>query len=156
MPRGATRVVAATFAVMVGYFGVLVLNGPRNSTEVLPFFNWSLFSRVPATEQVHYSIRLVVVDGEAIDPPVYFDEAEDILSTSKLPEANEVLQDLGAAAAAGDDVAVAEIQTLLESRFLNGLDSATYEVVRRRYDIVDRIECRCFLEETVLAERSFP
>jgi hypothetical protein len=152
MPQGAARIVAATLALMLGYLGVLVVNGPRNATEVLPFFNWSLFSRVPAPDQVHYSVRLLEIDGAALDPPVFFDEASDLLPGAQAPEANELLQHLGRSLEAGDEAAVADARAALESRFLNGLDSAVYEVVRRRYDIVDRLECDCYLEETSLRE----
>jgi hypothetical protein len=155
MPKGALRIVAATVAVMAGYLGVLVVNGPRNADEALPFFNWSLFSRVPAREGTHYSIRLVEVDGSELDEPVYFDEASDIVSTSGLPEASTVMQDLGRAMEDGDEAAVDAARERLESRFLAELDSATYEVVRRRFDIVERLDCSCYLEETVLGELSF-
>ena len=155
MPRGAARIVAATVAVMAGYLGVLVLNGPHNSDETLPFFNWSLFSRVPEREGTHYSIRLVEADGRPLDPPVYFDEADDILTTTQLPEASSVMQALGRAMEDGDDAAVEAARRRIESRFLAELDSATYEVVRRRFDIVDRLDCRCYDEETVLGELSF-
>jgi hypothetical protein len=151
--RGSQRIVAATLAVMVAYLGVIGIR--RGEDELLPFFTWSLFSRVPEREAVHYSIRLVEVDGRTLDPPVYFDEASALLATTQLPEANTTLQDLGRAVEAGDEDAVDAARSTLESRFLNELDSATYEVVRRRFDIVDRVECDCFVEETTLRELTF-
>lgn len=150
MPHGASRIVVATLAVMAGYLGMLAIDVAGHRDEALPFFTWSLFSQVPDREQVHYSLRLVDVDGTRLDPPRYFDEASDLVAAAQLSEANELVQAVGLRLDAGEDAEAEELLVLFESRFLNEFDEATYEVVRRRYDVVDRLTCDCDIDATVL------
>jgi hypothetical protein len=150
MPQGASRIVVVTLAVMVAYLGAVAVDVGAGRDEALPFFTWSLFSQVPAREQVNFSIRLVEVDGRPLDPPRYFDEAGDLVTAALAPEANELAQAIGRRLEAGDEAGAEELLGLFESRFLNELDGASYEVVRRRYDVVDRLSCQCDLDTTVV------
>jgi hypothetical protein len=149
--RAAVRILVG---VLVVYLAVVAVNGPRNSTEIFPFFNWELFSRVPPAERESYSIRLVAVNGQAIEP-VYFEKARRYLSTTAIPDAATLLQRIGLSVARGDDARADSQRRLFESRFLAELHSAQYELVRRRYSVLDRLECDCFTEETVVRRYRF-
>ena len=43
----------------------------------------------------------------------------------------------------------------LEESYLNRLVAAEYEVVKRRFDFLERRRCDCFLSETVVGNGSF-
>jgi len=125
----------------------------RASPERFPFFKWELFSRVPRSQQEDYGVRFVEVDGQPVDPPVYFEQADEFLSTSRSPDAQSTIRNIGRAVEHDQPVLLTDNRALFEGRHLQELESATYEVVKRRYDLVERVDCiGCFEEETVLDE----
>jgi hypothetical protein len=150
------RLVAIGAAFLVLYGSVLAWNGPADADEAFPFFNWSLFSEMPDPIATDYSIRFTRVDGEDLAEPVYFEDAAEFVNTTGSPEAYQTIQRLGSALAGDRILQVAENQDRLELAFLAGLSQADYEVVRRRFDILERRECDCFISETVVAEGSVP
>jgi hypothetical protein len=141
------------YGLIVAHAVFLQLTEHRTSEEIFPFFKWDLFSRVPNSDQEDYGIRFVEVDGRPVDPPVYFEEADELISTSRSPDAQSTIRNIGRAVEHDQPVVLAENRALFEGRQLQGLDSATYEVVKRRYDLIERIDCvDCFEDETVLDE----
>lgn len=149
------RLVALGAAFILLYTAVLVVNGPENREEAFPVFSWSLFSKIPEAEITDYSIRFTSVDGVELPTPLYYDEATALLTTAQRPEPNQVMQKLGSAVASDKPYAAALAKETLEDRWLEGIDSAEYEIVRRRFDIIERTTCDCFQEETVLREVTF-
>ena len=108
---------------------------------------------MPNAEQEDYGIRFVEVDGRPVDPPVYFEEADELISTSHSPVAQSTIRNIGRAVEQDRPGVLAENRALFEGRHLQELDSATYEVVKRRYDLIERVDCiDCFEDETVLDE----
>jgi hypothetical protein len=120
--------------------------------ERLPVFSWSLFSEVPDAEKTDYGVRFLAVDGTPLDEPTYFELASDHLSTTRDPAAHSLIDQIGDSLVRDEPMRAALQRDLFESRFLQDLDGARYEVVRRTYDVLDRIECvGCYIDVEVLA-----
>ena len=145
----AVRVAVAFVAI---YLGLILVRGPEEPDQIYPVSRWELFSRVPPRERDSFSIRFVEVDGRVLDEPVYFEKADAFIANTQSPTAYAVLQDLGRSVEDGAVLRTARYQELLETASMQTISTARYEVVRRRFDILDRLECDCFLEETVLGE----
>jgi hypothetical protein len=152
--RTSTRIVWLTAAILAVYVGVIVHDGPIEGGETFPFFRWELFSRVPATQGSAYNVRLVEVNGKDLDPPVYFADAGAYISSSKAPEALNVMQELGRWTESDDSARAAYARSLFETRFFGELESVRYELVLQRYDILERLDCECFLAERTVATYS--
>jgi hypothetical protein len=153
---GAVGIVRGTVVLLVVYLVVLVANGPRNGDEVFPFFNWELFSRVPEPERTSWSVRLVEVNGEPLPDGVYFEDAGGIVPLAGSSAAFVTMQRFGQGVEAADPVRVDEARRVLESRYLGHFDAVSYELVRRTYDVLDRVTCDCFTDEVVIGEFSIP
>jgi len=141
-----------TAALMAVYSGVLWWNGPTSNHEMFPVFNWQLFSKVPPAVNTSYGIRVLEVDGEAVDPPRYFEESKDIFPHAKSPEAATLIRAFGGHLEAGRMPEVAFVREVLESRYFEPHTSVRYQVVRRRYHVLERVECECYLAEEVMDE----
>lgn len=141
-------------AFIVLYLAVVVANGPT-APERFPFFSWSLFSKMPDAEISDYSIRFVEVDGRVLDQPLYFEDANALVGTSGSPGARDTIRRLGSSLDADRAMEVALSEQRLEETYLNRLVGAEYEVVRRRFDILERRRCDCFESETVIGRGSF-
>lgn len=148
------RLAALGVLFIACYLGVLLWHGPSRSPEVFPFFSWSLFSEVPDAVEVDYSVRFISVNGVTLDEPVFFEESKAFLRTASAPQAYQVIQQLGRAHDKNQDRRAAESQDLLDSQWLASLTSADYEVVRREFDILERLECDCYSNVVVLSEAS--
>lgn len=150
----ADRVVAGTVAVLVGYVGLIGLRErTADGTELFPFFKWELFSSVPNRESQDFTIRLLEIDGRVLDEPLYFADAGEHISTAKSPDAVETINRFGEAVRDDRPLVADRQRTLVEGGFLYELGSARYQLVQRRFDLIDRIRCAdCFVEERVLAE----
>lgn len=144
--------IGAVFLVFYG--GVLLWHGPTRSPEAFPFFSWSLFSDVPAAQQTDYSIRFTSVDGVELDQPLFLEESKEFLPTANAPQAYQVAQQLGRAVDRDQILRSASSKELLDSQWLDSLREADYEIVRRRFDILERYRCDCYLEVTVLQQAS--
>jgi hypothetical protein len=139
-------VVLAVYGVMLARASWAVVQYDPQ-TEVLPFFRWDLFSRVPEPEQQYYGIRFTSLAGATLEEPVYFEQSA--LPSHSNSSAHVLVQRLGQAVEDGDDDA-ARYREILESRYLDGVVGATYELVDREYDIEARLECDCFTSEVVI------
>lgn len=145
----AVRVVVV---FIVAYVGLLFLRDPHNPDQIYPVTRWDLFSKVPSSVRTSYSIRFVEVDGVPLDEPIYFEKADSYVRNTESPTAYQVLQDLGRATERDQPLRMTRYLDLLVTSDLTGIRSARVEVVKRRFDILERLECDCFLEEQVLAE----
>lgn len=139
--------VLAVYTVMMGRTAVAFADF-RAPSEILPFFHWELFSRVPEPVQRYYGIRFTSLDGVPLSEPVYFEDSA--LPTRSNSSAHLVVQRIGQAVREGDDEAAARYRTILESRYLDRAEGATYELVDREYDIEEREECDCYISEVVI------
>jgi len=151
--KRTNRLIAGVCALLVVHAGVVVwLNVAGDSSEVFPIFQWDLFSSVPPAASRDFTIRLVEVDGATLDEPVFFSEAREYLSTTRNQDAPIVFNGLGKALE--DDALLRQAASLelVNGRFLAELSSARYEVVRRHYNVLERVECECFDDVVVLGE----
>jgi hypothetical protein len=105
--------------------------------EVFPVASWSLFSKVHNVSH-DYGLRMLVVRGERLARPVFFEEAGDYLSNSESHSARISIQRLGRAVEAKDDAEVARVRGYVEDLHLRQTGDATYEVVARAYDPLKR------------------
>jgi hypothetical protein len=143
------RLIAVGAAFMLVYTVVLAQKGTEKP-ETFPFTSWSLFSKVPDREGTDYSLRFTSANGAGLAEPVYFEDAEALRLPTDAPAAIEVIQQLGRHLAGDRQDQVATTRALLESKYLTAVDRADYEVVRRRYDRLERYECDCFSQVDVL------
>jgi hypothetical protein len=122
--------------------------------ERFPLFGWSLFSDVPQPRGVDYSVRLLELDGERFDPPVYFEDAG-IVNQARVVQAVRALRRFGTAAQGDDPNVTAFHADRFQEVYLTEYTSGRYELVRRSFDVRDRYECDCFADEEVIGEFSF-
>jgi hypothetical protein len=130
--------------------GLHAFSQERGAGETFPFFVWELFSRVPKPEQTSYGVRLTAMDGTVLTTPVYYEDS--LLPTHQSSPAQAMIAVIGRAYAQGDEERVERYRTIFESRYLQPLEQATYELVWREFDIEERYSCECYTSETVIAE----
>jgi hypothetical protein len=118
---------------------VVVLETERvhGREEMFPVATWSLFSKVP-NETKDYTLRLLVVRGQPLPEPVFFEDADRLLSNTISHSARISIQRLGRGLAAHDQAEVARVREYLEDLHLRQAGDATYEVVSRTYDPLTR------------------
>ena len=131
-----------------------VLAQQTRTEEKVPFFGWSLFSEVPQPRETNYSVRLLELDGKRFDPPVYFEEAH-LVDQARLVQSTRAMQGFGRAAEGTDAATAAFHAQRFKDVYLTKYQTGRYEVVKRTFDIRDRFECECFIEEEVVGEYSF-
>jgi hypothetical protein len=145
------RLLLATAAFLVLYVGVIAVNSPTGGAEeVFPLYSWDLFSRVPPRDNLDYDLRLIALNGRKLETPLYFSEAGPFVAGSRSPEAALVIEKFGKALARHDRVAADHQQNLLDGRFLVNVKTVSYEIVRRRWNLLERSKCHCFEEEVVV------
>lgn len=132
--RDTQRVLVAALAV---YLAVAVCRELQpGRSEIFPFASWSLFSLVP-NETSDFSLRVLELDGRALDPPPYLEDAWAILPQAANHVARNAVDRLGRAVVADDEAGAAATRRTLESLHL-GSHRIVYELVRRRYDPLER------------------
>lgn len=125
-----------------------LLVAQNRSTERFPFFSWSLFSEVPEPEATDYAIRLLAVEGEPLLQPRYHNVRD-----RRAAQERRLSNLFGRALLRGRDDRAADLRDQYETTYLSDWRSVRYQVVRRDYDIRERLECpTCYLSLEVLAE----
>jgi len=99
--------------------------------EILPFYGWSLFSKVP-NEDNRYVLLVRRHEGRPLEPPVPFMQAPPEIVAGNRFIGRKVIQRLGRALDDGDAERVAEHRRLLEESYLRG--RVRYQVVYERYE----------------------
>jgi hypothetical protein len=146
------RVVVIGIAFIVGYLGVVAWHGPERGTEAFPVFDWSLFSEIPEPSISDYSIRITTIDGQELATPLFFEEAKRYLPNAyQRSDAYQLIQRLGTAVERSQRGKVRELQAVLDERWLAEVGTAEYEVVRREFDLLERAQCDCYTDVTVLS-----
>ena len=122
-----------------------------NRQEILPFFSWNLFSNAPNPISTDYSVRLIEADGLTTPLPVYF-ERSGLQRGGREAQGYAALQRIGQAFDQGQKRQVDTLRKAFESTYLNELTHFRYELVKRTFNIRDRVECdSCFIKTDVLA-----
>lgn len=140
-------------ALVAAYSLVLLAVGPDANVEKFPVFKWQLFSKVPPEVSTSYGIRLLEVNGRPNDPPTYFEAS--LFPTAKSPEASVLVNSWGRHLVADRLDRAEESRALFESRFISSASTVRYQVVERRYDVIERVTCDCYLSERVLSEHRY-
>lgn len=115
--------------------------------EIIPFYGWSLFSKVP-NEDSRYTLLVHRHKKRALKPPVSFLHAPDTIVTGNRYVGRKVIQRLGKAVERGEEAKVKDLRRLLEHHYLNG--RVRYELVYERYDPVQKWKTGANLEERSL------
>lgn len=144
---------ASVYVATAGTTLLLARTGAH--TEIYPIFAWDLFSVVP-NQTADYGLRIVALDGTPLESPAFLETLHDV-GTSFSVATHMAIQELGAAQKADDLPRQKRLQALLAGTALGGLQRAVrYELVLRRYDVLERYRDGLFSELTVIALDSAP
>ena len=144
------RLVRVTIAFCVLYAALPVV---ADRQEVFPIFRWSLFSTTPDPIRAESGVRLLELDGRELSPPVYL-ERSGLVSGGRAAQARAAVQRLSRAVRQNDDQLPALV-AFFESTYFEQYSTGRYQVVLRRFEILERASCDCYLSEEVLAEFDF-
>jgi hypothetical protein len=115
--------------------------------EIIPFYGWSLFSKVP-NEDSRYVLLVHRHKRRVLEPPVSFLHAPGTIVVGNRYVGRKVIQRLGRAVERGEWARVAELRRLLEQSYLSG--RVQYELVFERYDPMQKWRTGANLEERSL------
>jgi hypothetical protein len=116
--------------------------------EIIPFYGWSLFSKVP-NEDSRYAILIHQHDGRAIEPPTTFLSAPEAMVVGNRYTGRKLVQRLGRAHDRRDFARVEELRALLQATHLRG--RVRYELIFERYDPLRKWRAGETLERRSLA-----
>lgn len=136
--------------VFIVYTAVSLYAKAHMGDELFPFFNWSLFTKIP-NEKNDYGLRITMIEGEALESPIYFESADDWLAEAHSIVAYNAIQDFGRAVRDEDEALVAEIRPYIESLYLEN-KPMRYDVVRRTYTPLERWQTGEFANEALLGQ----
>lgn len=126
---------SVVYALISGTVLVLLRGGGHG--EIYPFAPWALFCFAP-NDETDFAVRLTAVDGQPLDSPQFFEE---------LPHFNQhqrtigvgIIQELGRLSSDQQSPEFDRQRRLFESNYLKHISTQTeYEIVRRRYDVLER------------------
>jgi len=121
--------VALIYAIVGNYSWVV------HQREYFPIYSWDLFSYIPSRTS-EFAIRFTAINGERLDPPLYFNEASQYISSAQTIEAFALIQRFGNAiytdSSDGD-----LLQEQFGSLYLNQFDQVDYDLVIRLFDAID-------------------
>src|SRR5829696_6400436 len=115
--------------------------------EIIPFYGWSLFSKIP-NEDKRYTLLVLRHKRRKLKPPVSFLHAPDTIVTGNRYTGRKVIQRLGKAVQRGETAKVQDLRRLLEHSYLNG--RVQYELIFERYDPIEKWRTGAKLEERSL------
>ncbi len=115
--------------------------------EIIPFYGWSLFSKVP-NEDDRYTLLIRRHRNRRLDPPVTFLHAPDTIVAGNRYVGRKVVQRLGKAIDRGDAARVEELRGLLEQSYFSG--RVRYELIFERYDPFEKWRTGANLEQRSL------
>lgn len=124
--------------------------------ELFPFFSWELFSYIPADTITSYGIRFSSANSAPLEQPIYFEEAKHLTPHADSVDAFVTIQTLGNAIAQNEPEKITATRHLMQSTYFGDLTAAEYEIVRRRFDLLERWQHNRYLEEEALATFTFP
>ena len=119
-----------SYFVLIAYFAGGIWAERLPGHEVYPVFSWFLFTHVPA-ESLWFTIVIHKVDGQAVDPPVDYQDAAAIVPDPHSVTANYVIQRLGRDIVYRHGRGVERIRELLERDYLPR--NTEYDLVRVKY-----------------------
>jgi hypothetical protein len=106
---------------------------------------------VPAQERIDFGLLITSVNGEQLPEPVYFEDADFLFGKAHTVDAYGSIQVFAAAIIRDDDAETEEIRTYFESIFLDEAESMSYQIIRRKADLLALWQTGQYDEETVIA-----
>ncbi len=137
--------------IALAYASIGLTSWATKSPEIFPFFSWDLFSSVPQPVASNYGLRIHEVDGQILHEPIYFEHADRFFRNAKSIEAFTLIQNLGHAISTRNTTEAETIRQMLEMTHLQDASTLSYEVVFRRFDVIERWQGKPFLEEIPMA-----
>jgi hypothetical protein len=131
------------FVLLVIYFVVglsreFMLQTGGREKELIPFFSWFLFEKVPGNTRSQLAIRIVEYQGKKLDPPVLFEQADGIVDEPRSSKAKELIRRFGPEVMSGRAQEAERLRRILEQVYLP--DNVRYELVMLQYNPVQRFE----------------
>lgn len=126
---------AIVYPVISG--SVLIFGRSIGMDELYPFAPWALFCFVP-NQEVDYGIRIHAADGQQLESPQLYEEYLG-LDANQRTIGYAMIQRLGHYSTANNPQQFDAQRQQFEQSFLGPkLGTAKYELIERRYDVLDR------------------
>ena len=125
-----------TAYVLAGLYSQLAMRG-GDRDQLFPASSWALFATVPQ-QVTDYGVRVLELRGERLAEPSFQDGVRDRLPDLASLDAYRLIQQLGRALGEDDRDGAARARRALEGIYLKGAEPFRYEIVRRRYDPLER------------------
>lgn len=151
--RGSCRRYNRFLLVLTAVYLGFVIERERisGSEERYPFASWSLFSKVPGVVDDH-GLLLISINGRQLEPPVMFEESGRWFWAAGHHAAYCAILDFGSAVAQENEPEMERRRRLVERLYLGGgKASVEYQLVRRRWDPMQRWRGGDFIELEVLS-----
>jgi len=117
--------------------------------EVIPFYGWSLFSKVPG-EVSRYALLVHRHKRRILQPPVPFLGAPGTIVIGNRFIGRKVIQRLGKAVERGEAAQVEDLRRLLEQNYFSG--RVRYELIFERYDPLQKWRTGASFEQRSLGQ----
>jgi hypothetical protein len=117
--------------------------------EIIPFYGWSLFSKVP-NEDSRYALLIHRHQGRTLEPPVSFLHAPATIVVGNRYVGRKVIQRLGRAVDLGKAAQIEDLRRLLEQSYLSG--PVRYELIFERYNPMQKWRTGADLEQRSLGQ----
>jgi hypothetical protein len=144
--RLLVKVVAGTALALTLGPTVVRAAGHRSKGEMFPLSRWAMFNRIDSQVD-DYGIRIRAIGGNALSPPVYYENAG--FEQSQSVTAYYAIQKFAERTLRQDPDAPVS-RTLIEARYL-ARPGVEYELVARRWDPLVRWNGGAFQSEKVVA-----
>jgi len=117
--------------------------------EIIPFYGWSLFSKVP-NQDSRYVLLVRRHNRRILKSPVSFLRAPGKIVVGNRYVGRKVIQRLGRAVERGEAARAKDLRRLLERNYLSG--RVRYELIYERYDPMRKWKTGTNLEERSLGQ----
>ena len=147
--RRLRRIIAG---ILIGYAVIGVTLRLGWEKEFFPIFTWDLFSTVPPPITSDFELKIININQQALNPPIYFSQSPQIFSAASSINASDLISKLGGACLTKNTAAQTTIAHDLTTLYLTEASSIKYHVVQRTYNILDFWRDKIVLNEVVVCE----
>lgn len=106
-------------------------------------------------ESTHYDLRFTEVNGIALDPPVYFSEADEWVPENSIFDGRRLINRLGIAAHQDDMIEVRQLEREFVRAYAAQLISAEYQIVLIVKNPVEKYHLEEYFSEELIETFSF-
>lgn len=122
-----TQNVLVIFLTCMFVAGGLALTNAKGNNEWFPFYSWSMFGLVPQ-EETNYRVMIETPSGNWMD----FRQAEGLVHQHQSLQAYHVIQKLGRAINAANEIEIAELSHSFATAYLK--PGTRYQIVKIKED----------------------